>query len=297
MRILFIGSVVFSKYALEKIIGMKENVVGVVCKESSKINADFFNLGIIASKDNIPFLYSKNINSQETEKWIKKQKPEVIYCFGWSQIIKINILNIPRLGIVGFHPAKIPNNRGRHPLIWALFLGFQSTASTFFFMDEGADTGDILSQKDILISNDDDAESLYQKVIQAALLQIEEFTKELKNNTYKRIHQKKNSGNTWRKRSAIDGKIDWRMSSKAIYNLVRSLTKPYVGAHITISENDYKIWKVKELEHDQYIINFEPGKVIKVDFEKNTIDIKSYDGIIRIVQHEISDLRIIGEYL
>ncbi len=297
MRILYIGSVEFSKYALEKIIGMKENIVGVVCKESSKVNSDFSDLGIIANQNNIPFFYTKNINSEETENWIKRQKPDVIYCFGWSQIIKANILNIPRLGIVGFHPAAIPNNRGRHPLIWALFLGLQSTASSFFFMDEGADTGDILSQREIMISNDDDAESLYQKVSKTALQQIEELTMELKNNRYKRIQQKKNSGNTWRKRSVIDGKIDWRMGSKAIYNLVRSLTKPYVGAHITIGENDYKIWKVKEIEHDESIINYEPGKVLKIDIENNTIDVKAYDGIIRIVEHEIGDLSIIGGYL
>ena len=59
------------------------------------------------------------------------------------------ILDLAPLGIIGFHPAALPRNRGRHPIVWALVLGLEETASTFFFMDKGADTGDILSQEKI----------------------------------------------------------------------------------------------------------------------------------------------------
>ena len=81
MRILFVGSVAFSKYALEKIIHMNEDIVGVICKDFSKFNADFYDLGPLAEKNNIPYLYTKNINSEETEVWIKNKHPDVIYCF------------------------------------------------------------------------------------------------------------------------------------------------------------------------------------------------------------------------
>jgi len=297
MKILFIGSVDFSKSALKKIIDMKENVVGVVCKNSLKFNSDFYDLSLIAKKNKIPYIYVKNINSEDSVIWIKEKEPDVIYCFGWSQIIKSNILKIPRLGVIGFHPAEIPFNKGRHPLIWALFLGLNSTASTFFFMDEGADTGDILSQVNVPILPNDDAESLYYKITKIALSQIEEFTSELKTNNYQRIPQTKNIGNFWRKRGIEDGHIDWRMSSLAIYNLVRALTKPYVGAHITIDENNIKIWKVEIIEKDFQGSNLEPGKVIKINEKENTFDVKSYDGIIRVLKHDINDMTIIGEYL
>ena len=81
MRILFIGSVEFSKSALLKLISMDENIVGVICKKSSKFNSDFFDLGIIAKKSRIPYLYTPDINSDETERWIKLNNPDVIYCF------------------------------------------------------------------------------------------------------------------------------------------------------------------------------------------------------------------------
>lgn len=297
MKILFVGSVLFSKYALEKLIDTREEIVGIICKESSKFNNDFYDLGKIAEVNNIPYLYTKNINSYETERWIKEKNPAVIYCFGWSQIIKPNILNIPKLGIIGYHPSELPKNRGRHPLIWALFLGLRETASTFFFMNSGADTGDILSQKKIIISPYDDASSLYKKVTNTALLQIEEFTKELKENNFHRIPQKTNTGNYWRKRDIEDGKIDWRMNSLAIYNLVRSLTKPYVGAHILIKEKEFKIWKVRIIEQDNYHSNLEPGKILSINYELNTFQVKTYDGIIEVLDHNIDNIDIIGEYI
>lgn len=297
MKILFIGSVLFSKIALQKLIEINENLVGVVCKESSKYNSDFVDLGKIAQENKIPFYYANNINAVETENWIKEKKPDVIYCFGWSQIIDPNILKIPKLGIVGFHPAGLPKNRGRHPLIWALFLGLNETASTFFFMDKGADTGDILSQKKIQILFTDDASSLYEKVINTAIQQMEEFTEQFKKNNFHRVPQKINDGNYWRKRGIHDGKIDWRMNSIAIYNLVRSLTKPYPGAHIIFNEKEYKIWKVKIIEQNNYFSNIEPGRILNINVENNTFSVKTYDGSVEVLEHQVENIESIGEYI
>ena len=75
------------------------------------------------------------------------------------------------------------------------------------------------------------------------------------------------------------------MSSRAIYNLVRSLTKPYVGAHFVFNSQDFKVWKVKELPASDEIVNIEPGKVLEVNDDK-TVDIKTYDGIIRLLEFD-----------
>ena len=83
------------------------------------------------------------------------------------------------MGVLGFHPTKLPQNRGRHPLIWALALGLKKVPQ-HFFMDEGADSGDILSQKDFDISHNDDAKTLYDKVVEIALEQIAQFFPSLK---------------------------------------------------------------------------------------------------------------------
>jgi len=179
-------------------------------------------------------------------------------------------LGIAPLGVVGFHPAALPANRGRHPLIWALFLGLKKTASTFFLMDEGADSGDILSQKPIEIVESDDAGSLYKKITQVALLQIQEFIPLLQNRSFKRIKQNNLKANYWRKRGDRDGQIDWRMSAECISNLVRALSKPYVGAHFLVNGKEVKVWRVSVTNADK-LENAEPGKVLKIEASKPVV--------------------------
>ncbi|MDZ4726924.1 MAG: formyltransferase family protein [Leptospira sp.] len=291
MRILFIGSVQFSESALLKLIQLKAEIVGIISKEKAGINSDYVDLSKLAGE--IPFMYTENINDERTVSWVKGIKPDIIFCFGWSSLIKNEILKIPRMGIVGFHPAELPFNRGRHPIIWALALGLENTASTFFFMDEGADSGDILSQKKILIDYKDDAESLYKKITETALNQINDFLPKLQTNTYNKISQDHRLANTWRKRGKIDGKIDFRMSSYSIYNLVRALTKPYVGAHIEYLGKEFKIWKVSEISFHQK--NVEPGKIIEILDGK--VIVKTGDTAIQIEDHQILETLEIGNYL
>lgn len=293
MRIVFIGTVEFSKKTLKKLIDLKACIVGVCTKEQSTFNADFADLTPICVQNNINYKYIDDINSYENVEWIKSLNPDIVFCFGWSSLIKTELLRLPCMGIIGYHPAKLPQNRGRHPLIWAIALGLKRSASTFFFMDKGADNGDILSQVEFEIAYEDNAEMVYEKVTDTAINQIEVFFPQLKNKTFTRIKQDHQLANTWRKRGKKDGLIDFRMSSSAIYNLVRALTKPYVGAHIEYIGKEVSIWKVEEVSYNQN--NIEPGKVL--DVENNFIVVKTYDGAIKILAHEFDELPTAGEYL
>jgi methionyl-tRNA formyltransferase len=214
-------------------------------------------------------MYANDINSSETVSWIQEKAPDVIFCFGWSRLLGRQVLELAPLGVIGFHPAAVPANKGRHPLIWALALGLKKTASTFFFMDESADGGDILSQCEITIEAEDDAKSLYLKVTELALNQIEEFVPLLKTGDYERLTQDKYLSNSWRKRSIKDGIIDWRMSAESIHNLVRALAKPYIGAGFVSEGKEIKVWKTSIVTEAPY--NMEPGKVISVKNDQPVI--------------------------
>lgn len=293
MRIVFIGTVEFSLQALNTLIDIDANVVGVCTKGTSSFNSDFANLIPSCEKSDIPYNLVDNINSKENINWIDNLKPDIIFCFGWSSLIKKELLTLAPMGVIGYHPAKLPQNRGRHPLIWALVLGLKKSASTFFFMEEGADNGDILSQIKFDISYEDDASTLYQKVISIALEQIKIFVPQLQVKKYARVKQNHNLSNTWRKRGKPDGIIDFRMSSRAIYNLVRGLTKPYIGANVIYKGKDIIIWKVEEVKIDMN--NIEPGKILDIQDDRPLV--KSYDGAILISEHEFIDLPKVGEYL
>lgn len=293
MKILFIGTVEFSKKALQKLIELNAQVVGVCTKENSEFNSDFADLRPLCEKNKIPYKFTDNVNSEDNCDWIKSFNPDIIFCFGWSNLLKKDILTLAPMGVLGFHPSELPKNRGRHPLIWALALGLKKSASTFFFMNEGIDSGKILSQKRFDILENDDVQILYDKFTSIALLQIEEFLPQLQKKTYQTIKQTDETSNTWRRRTKIDGKIDFRMSSQAIYNLVRALSKPYVGAHVNYKEKEIIVWKVQIIDNKQ--VNIESGKVLDINEDK--ILVKTYDGAIEIIHHEFKKLPNIGEYL
>ena len=187
MKIFFIGTVEFSRYALVKLIEMETKIAGVATKADSPFNADFADLSPLCKQVNIPYRCVNNINDRDVVAWINSLHPDVIFCLGWSKLLKRELLCLAPMGVVGFHPAALPKNRDLHPIIWALALGLKETALTFFFMDEGDDSGDILSREFIKIAYSDDARSLYSKIVNVALLQIGKFVPKLESKTYMRI--------------------------------------------------------------------------------------------------------------
>lgn len=293
MRVVFIGTVEFSKKALQKLLNLQVNIVGVVTKARSDFNADYASLEEVCQQNNLAYKQVRNINHPNNVAWIKTLAPDIIFCFGWSSLLKKEVLSAAPLGVVGYHPALLPHNRGRHPIIWALALGLKQTGSTFFFMDEGADTGDILSQEALAITEEDDAASLYNKLINLALVQIEAFIPQLQAGTYQRQPQQ-GQGNAWRKRGRKDGEIDWRMSSQSVANLVRALTRPYVGAHFMHNSIEYKVWQCKP-EAAATDPNIEPGKVLTS--KQGQLLVKTGDGALWLTDADTVPDIVTGDYL
>lgn len=335
MRVFFIGCVEFSYISLRTLITRfytqnKLEIVGVATKEHSTFNSDFCNLAPLCEESQIPFIYTQDINSPTTLDFIHSCKPDVIYCFGWSSLIAKELLD--SYPIIGYHPAALPHNRGRHPIIWALALGLKQSASTFFLMEEGADSGAIISQVPFNITFEDNAKSLCKKVESIAQKQICDFTADILFSVEKyrekfiskdnesanqeslnlaggggAIHisiyaqtllamataQNHSIANLWRKRGVRDGVIDFRMSAVGIYNLIRALSQPYVGAEVVYNNKHYKVWEAKIVKVD--LPNIEFGKVLKVDSQG--VLIKAYDDAILLTQHEFDTLPKEGDYL
>ncbi len=296
MRIVFIGCVKFSVSALRELLSLKSRstrVVGIVSKFRSPLNSDFTSLIPLARRHDIPCLFADRVDEMEMAKWIRDLAPDVIYCFGWSHLLGPKILNIPPKGAIGYHPSPLPLNRGRHPIIWTLALGLKRTASTFFFMDQGADSGDILSQETIPVSTRDHAASLYRKLTSVARRQIRFFTPRLASGQFVRKKQNPKRANYWRKRTDLDGKIDWRMSAIGIYNLIRALWAPYSGAFCEFRGRRNRIWQARV--HKFPLRNLEPGKVISV--RGKTFTVKCGEHALTVVKHEFANVPRKGEYL
>ena len=293
LNICLIGCVKSSDIAFNTLLeNTKINFNLLICSKKSTFNSDFVELGEKAKKKKIEFIYEENIKDFNAQKIIlDNHKIDLVFVIGWSKIIKEPILSSYKNKIIGFHPAELPKNRGRHPIIWALVLGLKKTASTFFFLTKEPDAGDILNQKIIKISNKDYAKDLYDKVLKAIPEQINEIIDDFLHDSLNPVRQLKKDSNVWRKRGEIDGKIDWRMSSKNIYNLVRALADPYPGAYFIYNKKKFLVSssKIVNLKID----NQEPGRIIRNNSKE--LIVKTGDKAISFSKNQFKD-KIEGEF-
>jgi len=267
IKILFLGTVEFSRHCLDETLRLGGNVTEVLTLDEKKglFNSDYADLEPVAAQYGVPVRRIHNINDQETIHHIQRLEPDVIFVFGFSQLIKKEVLDIPNLGCIGTHPALLPKNRGRHPLTWALIDDLKESGLTFFYLDEGADSGDILWQKKFFISDMDDAGTLYGKIKSLASEGIREILPLLQAGNAPRIKQDHSKATYWRKRGEEDGEIDWNGTTRQAFNLIRGLCRPYVGAHTFAGKYKVIIWRSRIVEDPGEIPGYEhamPGQIL-----------------------------------
>lgn len=291
MRYVFVGGVKFSGRCLETLLDTGVDLAAILCPRKAP-NNDYEDLGPVAVKRGRKVRYFDRI-AEEAE-FLRSLKPDVVFILGLSQLLPKELLDIPRLGCIGSHPAKLPSNRGRHPLVWAVANGLTESALTFLFLDEGVDSGDIWMQRDFPIGLDDDAGAVYERVCALASKMLEEGVPELERGVVRRTPQDHSRANVWRKRGPKDGRIDWRMSSRRIHDLVRALRPPYPGATSGLKSVEYKVWRTEILARPG-IGNLEPGKVLEAG--PGGFVVKTGDGAVKVLEHEFAPTPQPGEYL
>jgi methionyl-tRNA formyltransferase len=160
-------------------------------------------------------------------------------------------------------------------------------------MEATADSGALIDQQHIEIDEDEDAASLYAKALEAIRLQTERIVDRLNAGMLTMLPQDSAKASHWRKRTAADGRIDWRMPAQGVSQLVRALVKPYPGADFLFEGDAVKVWKCAVVANAAS--NLEPGKVLVVDGRHVTV--KCGIDAICLLEHELSTLPKEGDYL
>lgn len=292
MRVALIGCVRSSLAALRALQALDAvELVGVLTRYRSAFNADFVDLGPAAGST--PTLHVDRRGAIRPAEWLKARQPDLVLCVGWSRLLPEAILRVPPKGVIGYHPAPLPRGRGRHPIIWSIALGLEASASTFFLMDAGADSGPIVDQAPFTIGPEDDAGTVYARVLRLIPFQLARFIPLIAADAVSLIPQDPKRATTWRKRSPIDGRIDWRMAATTIHNLVRALAPPYPGASCATGSGEAIIWRTERATVEAP--DAEPGRVLRV--EGGAITIKCGVGALLLVDHTIDPLPPVGGYL
>lgn len=169
-----------------------------------------------------------NINNYEDE--ISNLNADIIFVVGWSQLISYKIINSAKIGVIGFHPSKLPKDRGRSVLAWQIAEGYEKGCVFMLWIDSGIDSGNLIGQKEYKIYYNDTIRDVLYNVYNLCLDLTETYYPLLLNGNKISILQNDQQATYRRKRVEEDGVIDWNKNSFEIYNLVRAITEPYPGA-------------------------------------------------------------------
>lgn len=192
----------------------------------------------------IPVYKVKDINKEK--KLVSSLDPDFAIMAGWRQIIKKDILNIPKKGFIGFHPSLLPQGRGPAPIINTILLGMKKSGATMFYLGQGTDDGDIIGQFKFKVNQNDYSYDVYNKFIEAGKKLVKKYLPLLIQDKAPRIVQNEKKASYFPKRTLKNNKINLDKDDiMEINRKVRAFSKPYNGAYIKLNNNKVVIWKLR----------------------------------------------------
>jgi methionyl-tRNA formyltransferase len=226
----------------------------------------------------------KDISANKYINDIKKAEPDFIFVSGWSELLQSELIDAAKKGTIGFHPSKLPADRGRSVIAWQIEEGYTSTALSMFYYNDLPDCGDIIAQESISIEFEDTVKDVLDKVADASNNLMKAYFPLLREGKAPRIPQEIGSGNFRRLRNAKDSEIDWNKNSVFIYNKVRAITNPYPGATATIDGRRYIIWKC-ELISFPIGEQLPAGSLVATLFDGSLV-MRTRNGFLRVTDRE-----------
>lgn len=207
---------------------------------------------------------------------------DFIFVAGWSELLPAEILELPKLGTIGFHPSKLPLNRGRSVIAWQIEDDFKETALTMFYYNNIPDGGDIIGQEIINIENNDYVNDILNKVDKATLNLMRAYFPLIRMGVAPRRKQDINEGNFRRLRTSRDSRINWNTNTNLIFNKIRAISSPYPGAEGIIGDVNYKINEANPVDFS-FGYDKTPGSMIAKLYDGSMI-VRTKDGFIRITK-------------
>jgi len=248
-RFVFMGTPRFGQMILSALIGHYE-VAAVVTQPDRKAGRGrqwaISAVKSLALEHHVPLLQPEKLRQAEVVQELEHLAPTVIVVAAFGQILPASILSLPQYGCVNVHASLLPRHRGAAPIPAAILAGDRTTGVTVMLMDEGVDTGFILSQDSIDIAAEDTSASLEEKLgTLGGQLLLDTLPRWLRGEITPRAQDSSQATYTSLLRRE-DGHIVWTESAEKIARQCRAFY-PWPGA--------FAFWQDKELK----ILRARPG--------------------------------------
>ena len=250
MKILFFGNADFGIPSLEYLYQSNYEFLSVVTNRDKKSGRGkkYSSTPIkeYSLKNKIPTLEVEDLNNHNFENKIKELNPDLIIVIAY-RILPEKIFSIPTFGTMNLHASLLPKYRGAAPIQRAILNNEIETGISTFLIDSNVDTGNIIKQKKIEISESDNYGDIYSKLSKKGPQLIEESINHIIN---KKPLIKQNDDFTYAKKiKKNENQINWNLNSKDIINTVRAFA-PYPGAFSYINNKRTKILISRKIQCD-----------------------------------------------
>lgn len=307
MKILFMGTPDFAAGALRALLEAGYEVAAVVTqpdKPKGRSGEPVCSpVKVCAREAGIPVMQPVRIRTLEAVGELKSYQADLYIVAAFGQILSKEILDIPRLGCLNIHASLLPRYRGASPIQHAIIDGEKETGITIMKMDAGIDTGDMLYKKSIPIEDDDNYETLHDKLTALGGETITEALALLEQG--KLIPEKQDDAlSCYAPRIEKEfGRLDFTKSAAALDRLIRGVT-PWPSAFTSYRGRQLKIWRAvptplsvpSEPEPGKCLDDCcpetygspytpEPGEIVKV--EKDAVTVAAGEGVLRILELQL----------
>ena len=234
MNIVFMGTPEFALPTLKKIHYSSHSILSVITqpdrpKGRGQKQVDS-TIKKFALENNLPVLQPATVNTQEFIASLLENRPDYIIVVAFGQILSEALLKVPKQFCINLHSSLLPKYRGASPINRAILNGDTRSGVTSMIMDKGMDTGDILLVDETPIDQNDDAQSLHDKLSEQGGELILETLSRLQKNDLLPTPQNSELASYAPKLKKEESLIDWELNAKNIFNKIRGLS-PWPGTH------------------------------------------------------------------
>jgi methionyl-tRNA formyltransferase len=248
MNIVFMGTPQFAVPTLQQLVDSEFTITGVVCQpdrpQGRGQKIQFGPIKTLAVAKGIPVIQPVKMKDPAFLNTLHSWTPEVIVVAAFGRILPSVVLQLPPKGCLNVHGSLLPKYRGAGPIQWAVINGETETGITIMKMDEGMDTGAILSQEVVSIGPEETAGELAVKMAEIGGIALVRTLRAWVAGRVTPQSQNDQEATLAPLLKKEDGLLDWTQPAKKLVCRIRGLS-PWPGAYTFFAGNRLVIWRAE----------------------------------------------------
>ena len=276
-KIVFMGTPDFSTGVLEMLI-QEYDVIAVVTQPDRPVGRKKIltppPVKKVALEHNIPVYQPEKLNNSSELEEIINLKPDLIVTAAFGQLLPKALLDAPKHKAINVHASLLPKYRGGAPIHYAVMNGEKKTGITIMYMAEKLDAGNIISQDEVEILENDIVGEVHDKLATLGTDLLKRTLPTIFNGTNDSIVQDDSLATFASNISREDERIDWTKDAQTIHNHIRGLS-PWPVAYTTMDGKNLKLWRSEIVEN----VKSEPGEIIETTKDAIIVATGSEDGV------------------